>query len=178
VAGESDESSFAYSIAPPEHWALADCVAIVSRQHKPTGSTEGHALADTSPLQAARVADAPRRLEVCRRAILERDFEAFASIVELDSNLMHSVMMTSSPPLIYWEPATLAVIRSVQEWRDGGLPACYTIDAGPNVHVLCPYNVAAQVVESLADIPGVESVLASRPGGPARLLEGNANPAP
>jgi diphosphomevalonate decarboxylase len=169
--GESDETSYAFSIAPPEHWDLADCVAIVSRVHKQTGSTEGHALAGTSPLQASRVADAPRRLEACRRAILERDFDALASIVELDSNLMHAVMMTSTPSLLYWQPATLAVMRSVQEWRQSGLPVCYTIDAGPNVHVLCPASVSTQVVESLEGIPGVESVLTSRPGGPARLLD-------
>jgi diphosphomevalonate decarboxylase len=170
-AGESDETSYAFSIAPPEHWDLADCVAIVSRAHKPTGSTEGHGLAGTSPLQPSRVAGAPRRLEACRRAILERDFDAFASIVELDSNLMHAVMMTSTPSLLYWQPATLAVMRSVQEWRQSGLPVCYTIDAGPNVHVLCPASVSTQVVESLEGIPGVESVLTSRPGGPARLLD-------
>jgi diphosphomevalonate decarboxylase len=170
-AGESDETSYAFSIAPPEHWDLADCVAIVSRAHKSTGSTEGHALAGTSSLQPSRVAGAPRRLEACRRAILERDFDAFASIVELDSNLMHAVMMTSTPSLLYWQPATLAVMRSVQEWRQSGLPVCYTIDAGPNVHVLCPASVSTQVVESLEGIPGVESVLTSRPGGPARLLD-------
>ena len=49
-AGEDDESSYAQSIAPPEYWALNDCVAIVSREHKPVGSGEGHTLAGTSPL--------------------------------------------------------------------------------------------------------------------------------
>ena len=170
-AGESDETSYAFSIAPPDFWELADCIALVSRAHKPTGSTEGHALAASSPLQASRLADAPRRLEWCRRAILERDFTAFAEVVELDSNLMHAVMMTSTPPLLYWQPATLAVMRSVQDLRKSGLPACYTIDAGPNVHVICPSGVAPRVVESLERIPGVENVLTSRPGGPAELLD-------
>ncbi len=56
-AGTDDESSYAYSLAPAEHWDLVDCVAVASQTHKPTGSTQGHALADSSPLQAARVAD-------------------------------------------------------------------------------------------------------------------------
>lgn len=55
-AGTGDEDSFAFSIAPPEHWPLADCIAIVDHEHKATGSTEGHALAATSPLQANCVA--------------------------------------------------------------------------------------------------------------------------
>jgi diphosphomevalonate decarboxylase len=172
-AGEDDESSYAFSIAPPEHWDLVDCIAVVSREHKQTGSTEGHALAGSSALQDSRLADAPRRLDCCRRAILERDFSAFAEIVELDSNLMHAVMMTSTPPLIYWQPATLAVMHSVVEWRQSGMPVCYTIDAGPNVHVLCLSQIALQVVKSLQEIPGVGSVRTSPPGGPAVLLEEN-----
>ena len=46
-AGTNDEDSYAVSIAPPEHWALTDCVAVVNAGHKKTGSTEGHALAGT-----------------------------------------------------------------------------------------------------------------------------------
>src|SRR5687767_962585 len=101
--GTGDDDSVAVSIAGPGHWALADCVALVSSGHKPVGSTEGHALAASSPLQAARVADAPRRLEICRRSILARDFDGLASVLELDSNLMHGVMMTSNPALLYWQ---------------------------------------------------------------------------
>ena len=106
-AGTSDEDSFAFSIASPDHWNLADCIAIVSTSHKKTGSTEGHYIASTSPLQTARIADAPRRLDLCRNAILNRDFDAFASIVELDSDMLHAVMMTSTPALHYWKPASL-----------------------------------------------------------------------
>jgi len=169
-AGQTDEESYAFSIAPAEHWDLVDCIVVVSQAHKPVGSTEGHALALTSPLQAARVADAPRRLDLCRRAICERDFEAFADIVELDSNLMHAVMITSTPPLLYWQPATVAVMRAVQDWRKDGLAVCYTIDAGPNVHVLCPGEQAGEVERRLWAIEGVQQVMTARPGGPVRLV--------
>jgi diphosphomevalonate decarboxylase len=169
-AGNDDGSSFAYSLAPADHWDLVDCVAVVSQAHKPTGSTQGHALADSSALQAARVASAPVRLEACRRAILQRDFSALAAVAELDCNLMHAVMMTSQPPLLYWQPATLAIMQAVQEWRAGGLPAFYSIDAGPNVHVLCPAVNAPEVTAGLYRIDGVKEVLSAGPGGPARLV--------
>ncbi len=168
--GTGDADSFAISIAPPEHWDLADCVAIVAAGHKATGSTEGHALAPTSLLQAARVADAPRRLDVCRRAILERDFATFASIIELDSDMMHAVMMTSQPQLFYWKPATLAVMDAVRSWRRDGLSVAYTIDAGPNVHVICPQSKMDVVKSLLCEISGVSNVLSAIVGGPARLL--------
>ena len=122
--GETEPDSYAKSIAPPEHWDLVDCVAIVSTGHKKTGSAEGHPLAPTSPLQAARVADAPRRLDLCRKALMERDFDALASIVELDSDMMHAVMMTSKPGLFYWQPASIRVMDAVREWRKNGMQVC------------------------------------------------------
>ena len=169
-AGETDEDSYAFSIAPSEHWDLVDCVAIVSAGHKKTGSTEGHALAGTSPLQAARVADAPRRLDLCRRAILDRDFDAFASIVELDSDMMHAVMMTSTPGLFYWQPASITVMQAVREWRGSGVPVFYTVDAGPNIHVICPREQAQGVERRLRELPGVRNVLVAGVGGPAQIV--------
>jgi diphosphomevalonate decarboxylase len=172
-AGDNDQNSYAFSIAPAGSWNLVDCIAVISQTHKSTSSQAGHLLADTSPLQAARVADAPRRLAICRQAILQRDFDALAQIVELDSNLMHAVIMTSTPPLFYWLPATIQVIQSVIAWRQGGLPACYTIDAGPNVHVLCPSGYAQEITDRLSHIENVLQVLTAHPGGPASLLPEN-----
>jgi diphosphomevalonate decarboxylase len=169
--GTTDEDSIAFSIAPAGHWNLVDCIAIVSSSHKKTGSTEGHAIAPTSPLQAARVADAPRRLDLCRTAILNRDFDAFASIVELDSDMMHAVMMTSTPALHYWKPASMDVMSKVREWRSEGLLVCYTVDAGANVHIICPETETQALDKKLREIKGVENVLVARVGGAAQLVK-------
>jgi diphosphomevalonate decarboxylase len=169
--GENDASSYAASIAAPEHWKLMDCIAVVRAAAKPTGSTEGHAMAESSPLQAARVADAPRRLELCRKALLEKDFSALAAVIELDSDMMHAVMMTSSPALFYWEPASLALIKAIPAWRAAGVQAAYTLDAGPNVHVLCPFNQMESVRERLLAFPGVLQVLVASPGEGAKIIE-------
>ena len=171
AAGTGDADSYAVSIAPPEHWDLANCIAVISTNHKPTGSSEGHAMAGTSPLQSARVDDAPRRLGICRHAILNRDFASFAEIMEEDSNLMHAVMMTSRPPLFYWQPATLAVMQAVRAARAKGLPVCFTIDAGPNVHVICTGAAAEETAKLVGSIPGVREVRLAKVGGPARLVE-------
>ncbi len=170
--GEAHENSFAESIAPPEHWALIDVIAVVSQAHKRVGSKAGHRSADTSDLQAARVAGAASRLAVCRRAVLERDFATFAKVVEHDSNLMHAVMMTSDPPLFYWLPPTLAIMESVRNWREDGLHVCYTLDAGANVHCLCEQSSADAVRSALQTIDGVVDVRMASAGQGARLISG------
>lgn len=169
--GTGDEDSYAASFADSGHWSLVDCIAIISDAHKKTGSTEGHALAGTGPLQAARIADTPRRLDICRRAVLECDFDLLGSIVELDSDMMHAVMMTSTPALHYWLPASLEVMQAVRVWRREGISACYTVDAGPNVHVLCAEKDAPEVAARLRKSAGVKNVLQAHTGGPAEVVE-------
>jgi diphosphomevalonate decarboxylase len=169
--GNDDRSSYARSIAPADHWDLIDLIAIVDVGHKSVGSTEGHALANTSPLQTARVASAPDRLARARLAVLKRDFDSLTEVVELDSLVMHAVMMTSTPPLMYWQPATIAMMQAVIDWRHAGLSACATIDAGPNVHVLCLTQDAEEIKQRLQKNSGVKEILSAKVGGPAKLVE-------
>ena len=170
LADGCDPDSMAVSIASPKHWDLRDCIAIVHRGHKSVSSREGHKIAYTSPLQETRVLGAPQRLEICRNAIQERNFDALTAVVELDNHLMHAVMMTSSPPLIYWRDATVAIMQAVISWRKEGVPVCYTIDAGPNVHVICEGKFAEIVRNRLGKIPGVLDVITAIPGYGVRVI--------
>ncbi len=163
--------SFAFSIAPKEHWDLIDLITILSDQHKPVGSESGMLGAWTSPLQEARVNDAERRMDLCRAAILNKDFSALAEVTELDSNLMHAVMMTQSPALFYWEPQSLVIMKAIKAWQAEGFPVTYTLDAGPNVHVICTQEVEQEIQSRLQSISGVLQVLRGTPAGPARLVD-------
>ncbi|NPA91132.1 MAG: diphosphomevalonate decarboxylase [Chloroflexi bacterium] len=171
VAGARHEDSYAYPIAPPSHWTLVDAVAVVSTAHKAMGSTGGHALASTSPFQPARLAHVHTALAKARSAILARDFHALGEVMELDALAMHAVMMTSRPSLLYWQPGTLAVMHAVRSWREAGIPVYFTIDAGPNVHVITLPEHESWVVAQLQAIPDVREVLVNYPGPGVRLLE-------
>jgi diphosphomevalonate decarboxylase len=83
---------------------------------------------------------------------------------------MHAIMITSSPSLFYWKPTTLLVMNIVRDWRNQGMPVFYTIDAGPNLHILCPKEYQPVIAQRLAEIPGVIDVIPSSVGGPTRLV--------
>lgn len=170
LPGDSHASSFANSVASPGHWDLVDLIAIVDVKHKAVGSTQGHKLAPTSDLQQARVSGASQRLETCKQALLSKDFEIFAEVVELDSDTMHAVMMTSTPPLMYWQPTSVAIMQAVRRWRNEGLAVCYTMDAGPNVHCLCLADDADEVMVRLTQIAGVQDILRATAGGAAKIV--------
>lgn len=163
-AGEDHASSFAEQLAPPEHWPLRDIVAVVATEEKAVGSAEGHTLAATSPFLNARLAEVAHQLPLARRAILERDLATLGPIIEADALAMHFVMMSSTPPLFYWAPATITLIKATQRWRAAGMPVYFTIDAGPNVHLICEAADADTVERELRDLPDVLDVIVAAPG--------------
>jgi diphosphomevalonate decarboxylase len=172
VAAGRHEDSYAYQVASETHWSLVDAIAIISAEHKAVGSTEGHARASTSPLNSGRLAHVHAALAQARSAILARDIETLGRVMELDALTMHAVMMTSQPSLLYWDPGTLAVMHAVRAWRRRGIPAYFTIDAGPNVHVITLPEYAGEVQRRLRSLSQVKDVMLCRTGGGARVLEG------
>ena len=169
--GKSDKDSYAHSIASPNHWNLVDIIAVVSIEHKKVGSTAGHELANSSSLQNARVQDTDHRLQIVRQAILDQDFLKMADMVELDSNMMHAVMMTSNPPLMYWESTSITIMKIVKEWREAGIPVCYTLDAGPNVHIITTKGYSDKIIALLPEIKGIKRINKAGVGGKTRLVE-------
>lgn len=165
-----DAESYAVSIAPPDHWALADVVAVVDASAKKIGSAENHLLAATSAYFPTRLAELPARLEDARAAIRSRDLEQLGETIEADAVSMHAVCMTSRPPSFYWSGGTLEIIHAVRAWRAEGLAAYFTIDAGPNVHVICAGEDRAEVERRLRALPSVRFTIANGVGRGARLL--------
>lgn len=178
--GESESSSLldsrsvAHPIHDEEHWALRDVIAIVSTGAKRVSSSGGHRLAATSPFNAARTACVGAWLDTVRRAIAERSFSLLGPVLEADALAMHGVMMTSAPSLLYWQPGTLEVLQAVRAWREEeGVPVYFTIDAGPNVHLMCEADSADEVERRVGALPAVQRVLTSGPGTGPQLLDGH-----
>ncbi len=169
--GEAEEDCFAVSLAGAEHWDLCDVVAVVESGPKKVSSLEGHARASTSPYYERRRELVVGRLERTREALCRRDFQLLGSTLEEDSIDMHLIMMSSSPPIFYWSPATLRVLERVRSLRDEGVPAFATNDAGANVHVICASLDEAAVAAALAALPGVERTIRDRVGQGPRPLE-------
>jgi diphosphomevalonate decarboxylase len=171
--GTDDGSSVAHQLYPPDHWDLRDIVVVVSSAEKAVSSEGGHRLAATSPLNQARIASLDHALAEVRAAIATRDLARLGPVIERDALAMHAVMMTGTPSLLYWQPGTLEILHAVQRWRTAErLPVYFTIDAGPNVHLICEPAAEHPVLARLGELSCVQSIIVSGPGpGPAFLAE-------
>lgn len=170
-AGTDDVSSYAEQLAPSDHWGLRDVIVIVEEEEKAVSSAQGHRLAQTSDFLQARLAQVERNLPTVREAIRSRDLTMLGPLIEADALAMHFVMMSSTPPLFYWAPATLAVIKAVQAWRGQGVQVYFTIDAGPNVHLLCEADDVQAVIRKVRALPDVRDVIVAGPGSGATIIQ-------
>ena len=171
IAGSSNADSYAVSIAPPAHWDLRDVIAVISAEEKQIGSTAGHAAATTSPFLATRVGALPGRFHRVRRAVLAKDLALLGPALEEDALELHFIAMTSRPPIFYWTPGMVRVIQAAQRGRADGLGVYFTLDAGPNVHLICESKDADQVAALARALPDVQQIIVNAPGGAARLIE-------
>ncbi|HEX4954088.1 MAG TPA: diphosphomevalonate decarboxylase [Thermoanaerobaculia bacterium] len=158
----------AHVLYPAEHWSLCDVIALIETGEKEVSSLEGHRRAPTSPYFERRLEQLPEKLARVRSALAARDLEALGPLIEEEAIDLHLIAMSSRPGIFYWAPATLVVLAELRALRAAGIGAWGTMDAGPNVHVICEPRDAAVVADRLASLPGVRSILSDGVGsGPA-----------
>jgi diphosphomevalonate decarboxylase len=162
--------SFATPLAGPEHWDVRVVVAITSTAPKPVSSRDGMRRAEASPYYPAWVAGAATDLRAARDAIRGRDLEALGTVAERSALKMHAVGLAAEPPLLYWRGATVECVHRVWALRHDGLGAWVSIDAGPQVKVLCAAADEGRIAEVLAAVPGVARVIRCRLGGGAAVV--------
>lgn len=168
--GERSKDSYAYSLYPYTYWDLRDVLVFVDSSMKKVSTTEGMEKIRTSPFWQERVKGIPKKIQNVQKAFDEKNFSMLGNIIEEECINMHAVMMTQEPPLFYWSGTTIEIIRAVQEWRSQGLPVYFTIDAGPNVHLICEAKNEGAVLEKIKTISGTGLVIVNKPAQGAHLI--------
>jgi len=174
LAGEADDGtdSYATQLAPPEHWDLGIVVAVTAAEPKAVGSREGMArTAKESPFFPVWLQVHDADLEAVRAAIRVRDLALLGQAAERNCLAMHAVALTARPPLLYWNPGTIAVMQRVWSLREQGVEAYFSIDAGPQVKILCPMEQRDAVADGIRGVAGVQRVLLSQPGSGVQHVE-------
>lgn len=153
VAGSSNE--FAIGVGEQLHETFRDFhddILIVSTAEKSVSSRAGHALMEDNPFAEPRYAQARRRLSVLMDAMKAGDLETFGKIAEDEALTLHALMMCSNPSYLLLQPDSIAIIDKVRAYREETKhPVYFTLDAGPNVHLLYPGDIVHEVRAFVAD---------------------------
>ena len=172
--GSRDDGSDSYadSIAPKTHWPDFRMIAtIVSEAKKKTSSRAGMAqTVATSPYYDGWLKTIEQDIDAVRTGIRMKDFTLVGSTAEQNALKMHATMMTTMPSIIYWEPATVEIMHHIMTWREEGLESYFTMDAGPQVKVLCLKKNVDELQERLQELEGIKKTVVCSPGDGARLV--------
>ncbi|HFI0099977.1 TPA: diphosphomevalonate decarboxylase [Streptococcus suis] len=169
--GTGSEDSMAHPIDDAD-WDIAMVVLAVHTGPKKIASREGmdHTVA-TSPFYTAWVENAKQDLVDIKAAIASRDFEKLGQITEHNGMKMHATTLSANPPFTYWSADSLVAQEAVRQVREAsGLSAYMTMDAGPNVKVLCRASQMDELVAELAKVFPREKIITCKPGPAAYVL--------
>lgn len=125
---------------------LKDTILIIDSTPKKVSSSIGHDKMNGHPFAAARFKQARLHLHQLADALRSGDWDSFGEILELEALTLHALMMSSSPSFVLLKPASLAVIEKVRAFREQtGVKIYFTIDAGPNIHLIYPASEEAKL---------------------------------
>lgn len=129
-----------------------DSILLIETGQKQVSSTAGHGLMKNHPYASARFEQAHRNLSNLLVQLQQGDWEGFIQLVESEALTLHAMMMCSQPYYMLMRPNTLAALEAITQFRrDTGLPLCFTLDAGANVHLLYAASADAAVKSFIAD---------------------------
>ena len=155
--------SFAKQISTSSHWPLEVVIAITDKRNKKIDSRSAMNLSSsTSPYYKDWIRDSSAELSMAREAIFKKDFEALSIVSQSNCLKMHSVIMTTQPPITYWNKATLSCIDLIIDLQRSGTPVFFTIDAGPQVKAVCEPTFTSKVASLLREVCGVKNIIVSK----------------
>lgn len=139
IEGSSNEYATEVKKVHPIFKNMKDAILIIEDQPKKVSSTIGHSLMKNHPFAEQRFAQANKRTAELMTILKEGDIDSFIQICESDALTLHAMMMTSTDYYLLVKPGTITAIEKIMQFRlENMVPVCFTLDAGPNVHVLYP----------------------------------------
>lgn len=171
--GYSDDTSFA-QVIPSDAWEneLAMIFILINDQKKDVSSRDGmQRTVETSSFYDAWLDATAIDLQTAKQAIAEKDFSTLGEVTEANGLKMHATTLAATPPFTYWSPDSLRAMNSVRAIRQAGLSCYFTMDAGPNVKVLCQKKDVPAILDKLKQEFSPEQLTSAYAGKGAVSLE-------
>ncbi|MFH1440031.1 MAG: diphosphomevalonate decarboxylase [Candidatus Woesearchaeota archaeon] len=161
--GKKDDGSdcFAEQIHDSNFWPeLKMIVFILDAREKKIKSSDGMKISvKTSPFYDEWTKASEKDLKEIKQSIAQKDFTKVGTIMETNCLRMHSLMISSTPSLIYWKPETLIMIEKINSLRENGIECYFTIDAGANIMMLCLEKDVERILGSIEGMPCIHDFM-------------------
>jgi diphosphomevalonate decarboxylase len=104
-------------------------------------------------------------------ALKHRDLEALGGAMQLSYKRMFGTMLGANPPILYWLPQSVELMRLCSSLRRQGIGAWETMDAGPQVKILCQNSQLPVILAQVNSLLGRDQIIITEPGNGAGLID-------
>lgn len=171
--GYDDDSSYAVPVdSAGFEEELAMIFIVVNQKQKKISSRDGmKSTVETSSFYPVWLQEAPKDLQAMKQAIHAKDFTKLGQITEANALKMHACTLATVPPFTYWNAESMLAMDAVRNLRESGLECYFTMDAGPNVKVLCQKKDEASIFAELSKQFRNEQLIIAHSGVGIEYLE-------
>ncbi|GBG95094.1 diphosphomevalonate decarboxylase [Ligilactobacillus salitolerans] len=172
LEGTDDQSSYAQPLEYENDWDIRMIAIVIDDQPKKVSSRQGmQTVVATSPFYSEWIKSAKTDLKNIKTALASQDFKHFGEIAESNALKMHALNLSAQPHFNYFAPASIIAMNIIEEIRELGYPCYYTMDAGPNVKVICKNADLSVILRQLQNHFPADHLLVAAPGPGAQLLD-------
>lgn len=166
-----DDDAFAFPLVVHPSLKLHLVVAVVDDTPKPISSRDAMKMSMASPLYQGFVASHREDFLGAQQALGDGAFARLGEIMEHSTLKMFATMWSTRPAIMYWRPQSLALIEAIYDLRRAHGPIAYfTMDAGPNVKVLCEEDALPLVLRTIAERSVTKNIFCVAPGGAVHVV--------
>lgn len=159
-------------VVHPSFQTLHDDVLVICSEEKKVSSRAGHERMKEHPFAEARFTQAKNNFETLKSVMQNGDIIELGRILEEEALTLHAMMMTSPEGFTLFKPMSIAAMEKIREFRnDTNLPLYFTLDAGPNLHLIYPPSDAKKIQPFIQEVlkPLGETLIEDQTGkGPIR----------
>lgn len=166
-----DQSSYAIALDEKPDWDLRMLAVELNTNKKAISSGQGMTLVQNSPFYQSWLDLNQTEVDGLETAIKNKDFTRLGEIAEQSCNEMHAMNLTANPGFTYFEPDTIALIHLIHSLRKDGIECYYTIDAGPNVKIICEERNSKKITSAVYKLLGNVKIIVAGFGPGAQILD-------
>ncbi|MCC5896185.1 MAG: diphosphomevalonate decarboxylase [Alkalibacterium sp.] len=171
VKGHDHDSSYAVPVDDAQ-WDIGMLFIIVNDAVKEVSSRDGmKRTVETSPFYDGWLKSLDTDLKEIKIAISERDVEKVGRIAERNALKMHATTLGADPPFTYWTAESMTAMNAVRELRKQGYTAYFTMDAGPNVKIICRQSQLSDIKNKLSSMFKEGQLIEAKPGPGLHLID-------
>ena len=160
------------TILEPEEWPLSIIICITDEKEKIVSSREGMEISrKTSPLYQSWLDSNKEDIQIAKSAIAENNLRTLGKVAEKNCYLMHEVMRTSSPKISYMTENTNNCIKEIKTIREEGVDLFFTVDAGPQVKIVCKTEDRDLIKSKFSNKSYVMKIVEANIGLGARVID-------